>query len=136
MRIVRLIRLVKLFKHWDGQHVSEGVAQTGSSRLSRFPPLVKQSHVGQKLSELTTRRVVLGVLTMVLILPFMEIVSPIYGHEPRASDTDLRTLHSLALQDKSSPLFTSSLQVCISACVYWTSGMDAFRAYVETRDLS
>lgn len=119
MRVVRLIRLVKLFRHWGGQRAL--TAKSGRrSRLSRFGPPVKQSHVGQKLSELTTRRVVLGVLTMVLILPFLDIANTLYGTAPRFSEEGLRTLHSLALQDASSPLFATSLQVRAARRVFLT----------------
>lgn len=113
MRVVRLIRLVKLFKHWGGQRAVSGADAGRRSRLSRFTPNVKQSHVGQKLSELTTRRVVLGVLTMVLVLPFLDIANTLYGSNPRFSDEGLHTLHSLALQDAESPLFATTLQVRI-----------------------
>jgi hypothetical protein len=112
MRIMRLIRLVKLFKHWGGQQV--GSRET-SGRLSRFSAGVKQSHVGQKLSELTTRRVVLGVLTMVLVLPFLDVTNSVYGNAPRLSDTGLHTLHALAVQDNTSPLFLRSLMVRLIA---------------------
>lgn len=109
MRVVRLIRLVKLVKHWRSQRASSEAGHR--SRLSRFTPVVKQSHVGQKLLELTTRRVVLGVLTMVLILPFLDIANTLYGTAPHFSEAGLRMLHSLALQDAKSALFARSLQV-------------------------
>lgn len=104
-----MIRLIKLVKVWSGQRVASEAGRR--SRISRFKSVVKQSHVGQKLLELTTRRVVLGVLIMVLVLPFLDIANTLYGTAPRFSEAGLRTLHSLALQDAKSALFARSLQV-------------------------
>jgi hypothetical protein len=118
MRFVRLIRLVKLFKHVDltrGRAVGtddHGKRKSKLSRLSLFSPAVKQSHVGQKLSELTTRRVVLGVLTMVLILPFLDITNTVYGEPPPFSQAGLHSLHQQGIIDSSDPLFAQALVVC------------------------
>ena len=112
MRVVRLIRLMKLMGQVDFWSATPLGRLSGRvSRRSVFTPQVKQSHVGQKLSELTTKRVVLGVLLMVLILPFLDIQNTIYGEDPSYSQDGLTSLHNLATLDADSALFQSALQV-------------------------
>lgn len=129
MRVVRLIRLVKLFKHVDlhGKTSAGDAHDVRKSRLSRFSPNIKQSHVGQKLTELTTKRVVMGVLTMVLILPFLDIRNTVYGEKPAHAAQGLHLLHEQAVLDAASPLFAKALTVrltsrvceCQRACDKW-----------------
>lgn len=110
MRVVRLFRLMKLFKHVEGH----GDSRTGAvrpSRLSIVSPPVQQSRVGQKLSELTTRRVVLGVLAMVFVLPYWDIANEVYGISPMFDEQGLRSLHNQALLDSSGPVFMQALEV-------------------------
>ena len=112
MRVVRLVRLVKLFKHVDLQRKgSDAHATMRKSRLSRFTPTVKQSHVGQKLTELTTKRIVFGVLAMVLVLPFLDVSNTVYGQMPTLARRGLLALHDMALIDDNSEVFTSALEV-------------------------
>lgn len=113
MRVVRLIRLIKLFKHVNIQgppSTPSGKLQR-KSRLSQFTPQVKQSHVGLKLSELTTKRVVIGVLSMVLVLPFLDVSNTIYGEKPALAEEGLHMLHAQAVLDPGSALFQSGLEV-------------------------
>jgi hypothetical protein len=114
IRVVRLIRLVKLFKHVDLQRAAraaDSIEHPRKSRFLRFTPNVQQSHVGQKLTELTTKRVVLGVLTIVLVLPFLDVDNPVYGELPAFARSGLQLLHDQALIDDSGPMFSAALQV-------------------------
>jgi hypothetical protein len=74
---------------------------------------VQQSRVGQKLSELTTRRVVLGVLTMVFVLPYWEIANGVYGEPPNYDELGLTSLHNQAVLDYPGPVFQQALEVCL-----------------------
>jgi hypothetical protein len=111
MRVMRLVRVMKLFKNVE----SRGPDFKGSfsgHRMSILAPQVQQSRVGQKLSELTTRRVVLGVLTMVFVLPYWEVANGVYGESPSFEQAGLLTLHNQALLDNTGPVFTQALDVC------------------------
>eukprot|EP00892_Ulva_mutabilis_P002380 jgi/Ulvmu1/12142/UM085_0006.1 len=109
MRVVRLFRLMKLFKHVEGHGDSRNGA-VRPSRLSIVSPPVQQSRVGQKLSELTTRRVVLGVLAMVFVLPYWEVANGVYGESPTFDIEGLRLLHNQALLDDTAPVFVQALE--------------------------
>lgn len=115
---MRLFRLMKLFRHVE-KRPGDAAAGSGSqrhSRLSLIGPSVKQSHVGQQLSELTTRRVVLGVLTMVLVLPYWDVTNSVYGSAPDYSAGGLASLHRQALAGGAdSALLQSALAVRRSA---------------------
>ena len=106
---MRLVRVVKLFKHVEGRSEDDG--RRNKSRASVLAPQVQQSRVGQKLSELTTRRVVLGVLTMVFVLPYWDISNGVYGGSPTFQDLGLKTLHNQALLDNTGSVFTQALDV-------------------------
>jgi hypothetical protein len=123
IRVVRLVRLVKLFKYVDlhGKAAASDSPDARKSPLSRFSPNIKQSHVGQKLTELTTKRVVLGVLSMVLVLPFLDVSNTIYGEKPAYAAHGLRQLHRQGVLDDTSPLFTSALAVRSPQCMFVAS---------------
>lgn len=116
MRVVRLFRLMKLFKHVEGHGDSRNGA-VRPSRLSIVSPPVQQSRVGQKLSELTTRRVVLGVLAMVFVLPYWEIANGVYGESPTFDEEGLLSLHNQALLDRPGPIFLQALEARMSHLV-------------------
>ena len=66
VRLVRMVRVVKLYKmHGGGQDVM------AEQRVSALEP----SKVGKKLTEMTTRRLIVMILTMVLILPFFYLAN-------------------------------------------------------------
>lgn len=110
MRVVRLFRLMKLFKHVEG-HGDDRTGAVRPSRLSIVSPPVQQSRVGQKLSELTTRRVVLGVLAMVFVLPYWDIANGVYGESPTFDEEGLHSLHNHALRNSSGSVFAQALEV-------------------------
>jgi hypothetical protein len=117
MRVVRLFRLMKLFKHVEGRS-NDSAKPTRQSRMSVLSPGVQQSRVGQKLSELTTRRVVLGVLTMVFVLPYGDVMNGVYGESPSYDQAGLRSLHSQALVNADDPVFLQGLQVKFLRDIY------------------
>mmetsp|Transcript_31759 Transcript_31759/g.38366 ORF Transcript_31759/g.38366 Transcript_31759/m.38366 type:complete len:784 (-) Transcript_31759:812-3163(-) len=66
-RLVRLVRILKLYKQYI-QHQDLTAKQIQEMEEEELA----QSRVGQKLSDLTTRRVIIGVLTMLLLLPLFD----------------------------------------------------------------
>lgn len=120
MRVVRLFRLMKLFKHVEGHGDSRNGA-VRPSRLSIVSPPVQQSRVGQKLSELTTRRVVLGVLAMVFVLPYWEIANGVYGESPTFDEEGLLSLHNQALLGSPDTIFSQALEACIFQLISHTT---------------
>lgn len=63
VRLIRLIRIVKLFKHVQGQ---------GSPQAEQAKTVEQPSQVGKKLSDLTTRRVIMLVLLMLIVIPLFD----------------------------------------------------------------
>lgn len=123
MRVMRLVRVMKLFKHVEGRDPEDARSRAGN-RMSMLSPQVQQSRVGQKLSELTTRRVVLGVLTMVFVLPYWDIANGVYGGSPNFEDVGLLSLHNQGLLDSTGPVFRQALEVCATqACEQRQSAM-------------
>lgn len=55
----------------------------------------KRSRVGQKLSDLTTLRVVIGILALLLIVPAFNITSALYGNAPTINYGGLVMLHDV-----------------------------------------
>lgn len=110
MRVMRLVRVMKLFKHVEGRDPEDARSRAGQ-RMSMLSPQVQQSRVGQKLSELTTRRVVLGVLTMVFVLPYWDIANGVYGGSPTFDDKGLLSLHNQGLVDNTGQVFLQALEV-------------------------
>mmetsp|Transcript_3670 Transcript_3670/g.4918 ORF Transcript_3670/g.4918 Transcript_3670/m.4918 type:complete len:841 (+) Transcript_3670:546-3068(+) len=67
VRLVRLIRILKLYKQYANQKENQEVKQEDEE--------LTESRVGQKLSDLTTRRVIIGVLLMLFILPLFDVTT-------------------------------------------------------------
>merc|ERR1719446_476174 len=73
IRLMRLIRLVKLFKKNKGGPSIEQSHAPGDEWDDDDEPLrTNESAVSKKLSEMTTRRVIMLVLSILLILPFFQ----------------------------------------------------------------
>jgi len=89
-RVVRVIRLVRIIKLWKAIQDAKAEKKRREDALARGEEVddddwgeedeakkakdgeSKESRVGKKLSEMTTRRVIILVLTMLLALPFMQ----------------------------------------------------------------
>ena len=79
VRLVRLIRIVKLYKHatkalekeTDDDITQEELEQINQKNTEEDIP--KESKVGQKLSDLTTRRVIVIVLIMMFSIPVLSL---------------------------------------------------------------
>lgn len=73
-RLVRLFRLFRLFKLFKLAKKASGEEEVDLSAEATEAP--EPSAVGTKLGELTTNKVVLGVMAMLLVIPFLEAADP------------------------------------------------------------
>lgn len=112
--------MVKFFKLVENKRTEAAVRK---SRVSMNPATAlqavpaQQSHVGQKLSELTTRRVVLGVLSIMFILPIWDASGGLYGGPEDFAEGGLRQLHNMAINEPDSPAFYPALEVRLSQLI-------------------
>jgi class 3 adenylate cyclase len=85
VRLIRLIRIVKLYsmvrkaKDADGEEKLKAQARAAANAKQAALKRVEASRLGKVLSEMTTRRVVIGVLLMLFILPNLTYVSTDYS---------------------------------------------------------
>lgn len=78
----------------DGNEINEDAADDNAGQPSR---------VGQKLSDLTTSRVVLLVLAMLFVLPVFNIGSGIYGTAPPLGSAGVKVLSTKTLSSEPWP---------------------------------
>jgi len=100
VRLVRLIRIVKLYKHAhkafenapvpDSEDITaEELAQIQAKNTDE-KDAEKESHVGQQLSDLTTRRVITIVLIMMFSVPILSLDT--YIDEPNSFEWGLQLI--------------------------------------------
>ena len=91
-RLVRLIRILKLYKQYIAR--KEEMTRKGSNFVEDDEE-ENESRVGQRLSDLTTRRVIIGVLAMLFMLPLFDLKGGYYD-EPLGLDYyGLEMLHKM-----------------------------------------
>lgn len=79
VRVIRLVRIAKLYKAFYESTKAkvrkrQGAGQhPGSLEMDDEDDILNESRVGKKLSDLTTRRVIILVLTMLIVLPQLEV---------------------------------------------------------------
>lgn len=99
VRLVRLIRIVKLYKHahkaldkedksGDEKISAEELAQIQNKNKDALVP--KESHVGKKLSDLITRRVIVIVLVMMFSVPLLSLDT--YYDDPNSFSYGLQSI--------------------------------------------
>ena len=91
VRLVRLIRILKLYKQMAqrAQEKEDGLQLQVEEDEEEEG---EQSRVGQKLSDLTTRRVIVGVLAMLFILPLFDLHGGYYDAAPTPDFMGLQML--------------------------------------------
>ena len=99
VRLVRLIRILKLYKQISQQQ-EEGEEEEEEEENP-------ESKVGSKLSDLTTRKVIIGVLAMLFILPVFDIGGGYLGEASFAEPMGLQMLHYTYATSGSTPEFES-----------------------------
>jgi hypothetical protein len=84
VRVIRLVRILKLYKAIHEARAAQLAKQKNGEEddwgddeegKRREPSTVKESRVGKRLSEMTTIRVIILVLTMLMVLPFLQVDS-------------------------------------------------------------
>ena len=101
VRLVRLIRIVKLYKHAHKALEKEGDEDGEKEEItpeefehiqaeSKEPDIPAESHVGRKLSDLTTRRVIVVVLIMMFSVPILSLDT--YKEEPNSFSYGLQLI--------------------------------------------
>ncbi|CAG9332402.1 unnamed protein product [Blepharisma stoltei] len=66
IRYIRLVRIVKLYKYFTKS--TENEEEENESQIDKMDP----EYLGKNLSDVTTRRVIIGVLLMLLLLPLLQ----------------------------------------------------------------
>jgi hypothetical protein len=123
VRLVRLIRIVKLYKHAHkalektGPNEDEKEDMTAEelaqihAKNAEAQDSPKESHVGQQLSDLTTRRVITIVLIMMFSVPLLTLNT--YVEEPNSFEWGLRLI-SVYENDKFSDGWNETFNTFIS----------------------
>ena len=83
VRMIRLVRLVKLYKYFkENKHKKGGsatiVPDSQETELSKMPP---ESHVGAEMSDRTTKKVIVGILIMLMVIPLLQVQELEYLNE-------------------------------------------------------
>ncbi|KAL7429177.1 hypothetical protein ACHAXM_001575 [Skeletonema potamos] len=84
LRMVRLVRLAKLYKYVSTKQSSntpyngDSAAKLSSDSLDIFPP---GSHVGAEMSDRTTKKVIVGILVMLIGIPLLQADELAYRNE-------------------------------------------------------
>ncbi len=73
----------------------------------RWDPNLRRSRVGQKLSDLTSQRVIVLILTMLIVIPGFNWDSGLYGGYPYFSNSGLQILHDIYLDEGNTASFQS-----------------------------
>ena len=73
VRMIRLVRLVKLYKYFsetkNKKESGSVVPDTDDESLDNMPP---ESHVGAEMSDRTTKKVIVGILIMLMVIPILQ----------------------------------------------------------------
>ena len=71
VRMIRLVRLVKLYKYFsEKKNKEKGSVVPDDELLDSMPP---ESHVGAEMSDRTTKKVILGILVMLIVIPLLQV---------------------------------------------------------------
>ncbi|GAB4816167.1 hypothetical protein N2152v2_003213 [Parachlorella kessleri] len=107
IRVVRLIRIVKLYKIYaQNRHRLQG----GGGAMVELQTGEKQTRVGEKLSELTIRKVIIMVLALLFLLPLFEPTVGWYGSAPTLDKGGLELLHAMYGTEGNSSAFGEAVQ--------------------------
>ena len=69
----------------------------------------ERSRVGQKLFDITARRVIVGILTLLLVIPVFNIYSGLYGDYAALTTGGLQMVHDVFLQVGNLPGYAARL---------------------------
>eukprot|EP00878_Enallax_costatus_P013361 GHUV01013968.1.p1 GENE.GHUV01013968.1~~GHUV01013968.1.p1 ORF type:complete len:1219 (+),score=478.50 GHUV01013968.1:437-4093(+) len=143
VRLFRQLQLIRLFRQLEVRQrlkqvlaaeetatalaPDEAAAQQQNLAAAEAEVMAKysstQSRVGQRLSDLTMKRVITGILAMLIVLPALEITSGINGSETPLALGGLHMLHTQAIVGgANTTAFASSLQAFQNTIQYKLAG--------------
>lgn len=80
VRMIRLVRLVRLYKYFsDSKQKNETIVPI--SEDGEFDDVPPESHVGAEMSDRTTKKVIVGILIMLVVIPLLQVNEMEYIHE-------------------------------------------------------
>jgi hypothetical protein len=107
IRLVRLARLYKYIKKGEPSETEDDVSiPEDEEALSDLPP---ESHVGRSMADLTTRRVILGVLGMLVLIPLLS-----YTELDQSSSFGVEMIQVFALDAKQNPAMELGLDNAVN----------------------
>ena len=120
VRLVRLVRILKLYKQYQ-------LRKSGTNdqmNLTEEEEELAESRVGQKLSDLTTRRVIIGVLLMLFVLPLFQLELGYYGERTSVELSGLRMLHNSFPNNYNQPFSEATTQDFNNAMLSYVYALD------------
>ena len=78
IRMVRLVRLAKLYKYLSTKKSTKQIEQEKSDGIDLVPT---ESHVGAEMSDRTTKKVIIGILVMLIGIPLLQADEVVYRNE-------------------------------------------------------
>jgi class 3 adenylate cyclase len=127
VRMVRLIRIVKVFKAAEASGMT-GEDDTGPETIApedEEEEMLPESHVGKSLSELTQRRVIVGVLTTLLTLPLLD-----YPYSNETGMFTTRMAHSFLYRNGVCDEQTELARIG-QGCSYLSTGLSTANDLIE-----
>jgi class 3 adenylate cyclase len=81
IRMVRLVRLAKLYKYLSAKKSTKQVGPTDDSARIGIDLVPAESHVGAEMSDRTTKKVIIGILVMLIGIPLLQADEVVYRNE-------------------------------------------------------
>ncbi len=83
VRMIRLVRLVKLYKYFSENKLKkEGPGSIAPDKAgNEFENMPPESHVGAEMSDRTTKKVIIGILIMLIVIPLLQVEDLEYTNE-------------------------------------------------------
>lgn len=81
IRMVRLVRLAKLYKYLSTKKSTKQVGPIENSASIGIDLVPAESHVGAEMSDRTTKKVIIGILVMLIGIPLLQADEVVYRNE-------------------------------------------------------
>ena len=81
IRMVRLVRLAKLYKYLSTKKSTKQIGPMENSTNVSIDLVPAESHVGAEMSDRTTKKVIIGILVMLIGIPLLQADEVVYRNE-------------------------------------------------------
>jgi len=81
VRMIRLVRLVKLYKYFSEKKNKKDGTIIPTEIIDNLDDIPPESHVGAEMSDRTTKKVILGCLIMLIVIPLLQVTDVEYLNE-------------------------------------------------------